>query len=974
MSEEKYCHSCGAKLNIDSKFCHKCGTESINSDEEIRNTKQAEENSNSSLQEQYIDIIHEKILFAYVNSVGLDLVYLYRNAPIYQFTNEMVDKYVKEFQSKVDSLEKYLSKQYINGNLIMLDTDEAIIKQISTYAFSIGFESDEDIELIRNKFFRVHRIEEKCELLHSIIEKYAIEGVIHYDLIDEYAIDKESFKNNELRRLCNAINEIEKMQISFHENSDNIDLSNEEFRKLYEKGYSLGFQKKIQVAQCILGIDKKNGYADKRDAIELQKQKEKDLNCFPQLSKKTTVLNKTINFEGGYFLKSYIDNYFQNKIFIMRAKFKKEMKNIDIKDEDFCDSFTENMFSIFSTADNAIHKIIADLELEDDEAKILYDSFMEIRKSFREDIYNFCSLFDEIDYSVQVKEAENQLRKENRGQWQLYGLGVKGGIQAGITQTLLNAGTGLAYDAINGISRSMSKHKANDTKMELLGVFYKVMEEYFVELKKDLVKIFFNAIKKSHPYCIWAPDKKLISTILDDFLREENKREKIELAFNLLHEDPYNKRTYLFLFSVILGSENTNYKENCAALINIISWFNIDKDSILSKVYSDQIQQLNSQYSFDDIKKIDRLVIIEGALGYRDKQQHNECCRKYLNSRIKKLGSYEPNVVNELVDFFHSFDKKYNYHSIAEKKSVIDYILSSHDIVTTSTDPIRLQKSLEHLKPIKDLYKFNLSVFIKKINDQLRKYLEKDLVVDYDLSERKYKTEKITLDSAYEIESFDKFTQQLKEYCNNLDPNSSEEEWNNAIIPIRELCIKNGYSEDLSDKLTNSYIKLDKDKRTVYGYIYKDLSDAKLAQQEVNFIESIYKKNNNLIVNYKQLLRYKFKTSSGKKAVLDKEAELIKKYNRNNTSNAGDVSVAFIKSLGLLLLSITLTIIFFFFMLDFKWYVIFISALVVLGSWGSFGDNVSDFLDEVDHSHETNSFVREFNKTFKIVDDHIQLK
>lgn len=204
MSEEKYCHSCGAKLNIDSKFCHKCGTESINSDEEIRNTKQAEENSNSSLQEQYIDIIHEKILFAYVNSVGLDLVYLYRNAPIYQFTNEMVDKYVKEFQSKVDSLEKYLSKQYINGNLIMLDTDEAIIKQISTYAFSIGFESDEDIELIRNKFFRVHRIEEKCELLHSIIEKYAIEGVIHYDLIDEYAKEAELIKKYNRNNTSNA--------------------------------------------------------------------------------------------------------------------------------------------------------------------------------------------------------------------------------------------------------------------------------------------------------------------------------------------------------------------------------------------------------------------------------------------------------------------------------------------------------------------------------------------------------------------------------------------------------------------------------------------------------------------------------------------------------------------------------------------------------------------------------------------------
>ena len=104
------------------------------------------------------------------------------------------------------------------------------------------------------------------------------------------------------------------------------------------------------------------------------------------------------------------------------------------------------------------------------------------------------------------------------------------------------------------------------------------------------------------------------------------------------------------------------------------------------------------------------------------------------------------------------------------------------------------------------------------------------------------------------------------------------------------------------------------------------------------------------------------------------EKELIRNYDRSKVSYAGETIADLFKSIGFLLLSLVLTALFLIFVLDFKWYIILICALIVIACWSTFVDKLKDFFDDLSFSHKGNSFVRKFKRNFKISNNHITLK
>lgn len=160
MSETRYCHKCGVKVMTGSLFCHNCGAKIVNEETNVDNANIKVKPVNT-FQKQYIEIINEKVLFAYLNSVSVDIQYLYRNSSMYQFTNKMVDKYVNEYQNKINILKNYLSQQYNDGNYLMLDIDNDTINETINYANNLGFDNNDEINLIIKKYIGANKINEK---------------------------------------------------------------------------------------------------------------------------------------------------------------------------------------------------------------------------------------------------------------------------------------------------------------------------------------------------------------------------------------------------------------------------------------------------------------------------------------------------------------------------------------------------------------------------------------------------------------------------------------------------------------------------------------------------------------------------------------------------------------------------------------------------------------------------------------------
>lgn len=978
MSETRYCHKCGVKVMTGSLFCHNCGAKIVNEETNVDNANIKVKPVNT-FQKQYIEIINEKVLFAYLNSVSVDIQYLYRNSSMYQFTNKMVDKYVNEYQNKINILKNYLSQQYNDGNYLMLDIDDDTINETINYANNLGFDNNDEINLIIKKYIGANKINEKNELLQLIIEHFSIDGTIDYDLIDEYNINKEQFKNKELKRLLESIEKIEKVQIEFYKNSNKIELTNSEYRKLYEIGYSLGFKKKQQIAFCILGIDKKNGYTDKKDEFELQKKIKSDINHFSLLERSIVVNGKEIKFEGGFFLFKFVTRYIHRHLQLAKIEYDNTVKKLNVKDDDFSDDFVDAMLEVSSLIRRVAVAISIRLELDNYESQPFIDSFEEIRKAFVDDIYDCRSIFDKLDDSVKTKELKNQIRKDNRDRWQMIGFGVSGGIQAGITQSMMNAGTGLVYDAMNGISKSMTKHKVINAKEEILENLHKVMEEYFKDTERKIVEIFFKSLRNIYPYCVWQPNEKQFDELFNHFANEKDINKKIEYAYELLHEDPRNKKAYVFLFSILLKNISNNNVNSCNSLLKLFKWFHSKDEYVafVSKGYSSSIKFLQNNYKIEDLETINRLNFIENCYDYFDKEEHDKVCSKHLKYKLKKLKEYEPKEVNQLINYFDTFDSGCEYSANKERDYIIDKVMFSKGVVYDSKDPIELQNSLNILNSIKNTYKLDFNHHINEISNSIKGYLSKESIENYNLRNKEFITIPIELDNVYKIKDFDGYTKNIKSLCQGLNCDNNIEEWNKSLEPIIELCNHYEYGKELPNKLNEQYKKYQVDIRTVYGFTYKTLDEANFAKKEMDFINSLYKNvydDNDKIDCYKKLSKCNFRSSSAIKALAEHEKELIRNYDRSKVSYAGETIADLFKSIGFLLLSLVLTALFLIFVLDFKWYIILICALIVIACWSTFVDKLKDFFDDLSSSHKGNSFVRKFKRNFKISNNHITLK
>lgn len=151
----------------------------------------------------------------------------------------MVDEIVAEQRRKINIFTKYLSTLYINGPLLMLDIDDDEINECIQYAINIELDED-DARCIYDYYVETNLIKEKGDILRAQLDSYKKRGVLSNvdDIKKDYAdIDNYDF----YIRFVKALSDLEELQSSLHDQSDSMELTENDKNVIAEKAFEFGF-------------------------------------------------------------------------------------------------------------------------------------------------------------------------------------------------------------------------------------------------------------------------------------------------------------------------------------------------------------------------------------------------------------------------------------------------------------------------------------------------------------------------------------------------------------------------------------------------------------------------------------------------------------------------------------------------------------------------------------------------------------
>ena len=192
MDQIIFCVNCGQKLASDVNFCPKCGTKIVQIEEDMCEEIKSE-NIGQQPYPQYKDQIEQEVIESYLNDTQLIRNALYTKGLNYNYTNEMIDEIISEYERRINEFVKYLEKLYTNGSLLMLDVTDEIKNESARYAEYLGLEYDEG-EAIYEKYVKIHRIRAKYALLMIQLLEYKDSGCFDDDKIEGEDLEIKKFK------------------------------------------------------------------------------------------------------------------------------------------------------------------------------------------------------------------------------------------------------------------------------------------------------------------------------------------------------------------------------------------------------------------------------------------------------------------------------------------------------------------------------------------------------------------------------------------------------------------------------------------------------------------------------------------------------------------------------------------------------------------------------------------------------------
>lgn len=918
-----FCSNCGTELNNDVKFCFKCGKQvNLNrvkfEDEGI----DEKESVSQKLYKQYNDIICTETTTAYVNNMNLGIENLYKKGVNYNFSKELVDKVIAEQTEKINVFIKYLKSLYMDGSLLMLDTDDDIVDECIQYALNIGLEED-DADLIYENFIEINMIKEKSDVLKEQLDCYRMNGFITeieyikntYSAIDNYDFYIEFIKK---------ISELQEFQLLLHKQSDSIELTQNDKKAVAEKAFEMGFTNWDDVYSYIDGAEEALGFANEVRIKAFKSKIDKNEKMFALICpiKEITIFGIHVQFESSLFIREYIMNTVIENVDLIASDMEKleDIKN-KLNSQSSYLEIGKYCKKIIDLRDNVTRIIIQELPIpqqEKDEMRdYANDKFRNFDERFPEILETLAICFKELDEGVEDVKWQNELNKNSRGRWVGGGFGLQGAVKGAVTSSVLNAGTGLIYSSLNGISNMIARGSANSQKKKIFGEFIKETYQYLQDVIERITIFCLDYIDSNYELQ-FSEYKKTFESYLEQKEINDINAEALILRLKAM---PYEIDTYETLAKFIVKESAIESKADMEALITVAKWFDIDEE----KIRNANINFIIENFNKDDIQKCDLLYRSEIAFNSKNETLRNEIFNEYLNSStLTTLKVHTFDELKNIIKNIDDFGLKYEYLIDEYKRIRVSEFIDWHfenDMIEFSAE--------------------NINVLAENIN-KVKQYYDGKYLDIIDNAEKKIclipiKYYKIDLEKS-NITELNSFIEKVKEINSN--------------------CVF-----DFSPIIAEA----EKNKRTVGGIEYESNEDANEARNEIAAINNIMSNKEILTFSEKvyTIMKYQFKSESAKQCINDLEKKLISQiqYEKANLNHQTTV--------GKLILYLILTPIVGVISCMFGWKGIIVGLFIIVGMWSSYKEAVCSAKE-----HNEKIIVRKLNidrfyMLFIIKDDHL---
>ena len=821
-----FCSNCGTTLDDKAKFCFKCGSK-INlsySEHEDRVTK--------NLHVQYRDIICDEVVTSYINDINLGLAQLYQKGESYNFSKAMVDEIVAEQRRKINIFTKYLSTLYINGPLLMLDIDDDEINECIQYAINIELDED-DARCIYDYYVETNLIKEKGDILRAQLDSYKKRGVLSNvdDIKKDYAdIDNYDF----YIRFVKALSDLEELQSSLHDQSNSMELTENDKNVIAEKAFDFGFSNWDDVYRCIDGAEEKLGFAEKVRLRDFNLKIEKNEKMFSSIcpAKEITIFGEKVRFESSFFIPKFITNSVIASTDLMASNLEgieNFINNLDSKSD--YSKLVEYCKPIVNLRYNAIKDVTWKLPISKSDKTRMLEHADEKFEGFDDQSKNIflalATCITALDNDVENVKLENELNKSMRGRWSGGGFGLKGAVKGAVMSSALNAGTGLVYSAFNGISNALAKSNATKKKKEVWAEFLNEIIKYIQELSEEVVLFCVNYINSN--YTLVAPLLKIVAVSAMESCGQElrNGTPSSSTLINLIKSNPYDMVTYIAVATVIVTQELSERKADMKSLITIAGWFDIDKKRFRNEITENTLNSLKNKNK----EKCFALYKIETAFEDKNDELQKKVYGEYLNSDTSTtLKKYSFDELKDVITNIDDFGQKHEYAVNAYKQKIINDFVTWHienDLADFSTE--------------------NLNILTQNINNVKEYYDCPDIITEAE------KVIHSKIEANYKID------------LNATDPNVIDA----SLEKIKQ--IDNQCIYDFSVLIA----KLEKKQKTVGDIEYKSKSEADNARKEMQTIDDIMSDSTiTLFDKVCRITQCQFNSESAKK----QEVTLLKKF------------------------------------------------------------------------------------------------
>lgn len=975
------CPECGKQFSDKAKACPQCGcplevilNELSNIDSNIIDDEGKED---------FRGFIKDHVIDAYVNGITIVKPFLYKNAENYAFTEQMVDDYVDEIQTRIAKFVKFLENKYLNGIYLMLDCSDEILNENNTYACRLGF-LPEDAAIVQKKFLKEHNIKKKATFLAAIILTYQKSGVVKDVVVKDNGCLDTEFMENEYSRLKVAISELKEYQSFLHKEYNSDVLSNQDKNELYQKGIELGFIDREYINGCIDGNEIRLGYFEKNKQKEIASKHKIQDNLLSSIvePRKIMLLGSNIKFESCYFVEKETIKYFKDNISKLRNKVIEKCEELDILNQNISLGLPMIIFALSTQWGQMVEDYCQKAKLDQSIYQNIKDYFHNVFMCFGDDLKDIGNLFIEIDEGVDNVQLENQLRKANRGRWMIGGFGLDGIVMGAVTGAVLNAGTGLAYDAVNSILAFNSRKNARKAKETLLNAAIKSVEDFFEMLIDFTAPVVLQMIVDEYPYAVWQKDEEQEKYIRNLYLKEKEDEKRVEYVKKLLKQNPMNLGNYQYVFSEILKTDENGKQKNTDNLITIYTWFNQNPNRVKESI----IKGLNKQYDNDDIKGYEELVRDEKLLKMTNATFSRKRLDYLIKNCVKDIKDYSPEEVSEAIAELKKYKDKDSSGVEFEIKKLQENVLKKFGVMLDTNSKLVVEKNIEYLEAINNSYDFDVSRQLKIQNQILRniEYEEgiesrkTEVIIAFEIASNTYEYKTILFDNAEDKDAAKTKDDQLRKLCSGLRLNMNAQEWDKCVLKIEEL-IKGNNAENYYEKLVQSIkeqrIEAEKQERTVNGIEYNTKQEAQIAKEELKLIETIEKKYIQKSKVYYEILQHEFKTQQVREIIRKKEEDLISHYACLLVERqSSDVMTKTANAVGAFIISTIATIIIAIVGLMFTPLGLIIGLVVILGIWGGFGEKVSNVKSSALYAEHVKEEIAEFENLFKVIDHHIVLK